>query len=729
MTVTSLEGSTSNLETATLSDDLRYIVIGAALLFVLLVCCIALCCCCLRRKRSKEVGSKKRAQVEGGAVKSDPLRLKLSPEQASVPYEPASRAALHGGEKDAWNAPVGLSWFTEHEPAPDQPAERLPKEKQQPRLAEPSALSVSDHKAAETTEITLSLERTVLDVSPTVLTARRTTEEERNSLASVDERTSSMSLAKSKGPGRFAQLNAATSECRRSARLSASNGSRVSHGLKHTKLDKGFFANCMSMVSDRVSVRGSYADDDDVQFVRTSVVRSSGRGRTSSLDSDGGEAPDDARPYQRAWLQRQMSSQARSERSFKSTRLDSGFFDVEPAGDAAQNRNRSSSSDSVDEAVLKSQLRNMGSSRDGSRAGSLKSTRLDSGFFDVEPQNRNRASSDDSQDEAGLLKSQLRNMGSSRDGSHAGSLKSTRLDSGFFDGDADDLDTPRGACRVSISELAPPPQCAPSTEGQTHAQPPPALAKSDSRSSRACLESYGPLGSKGLRSARLDGSFFSESSSPAAAPTCFEDDEISSAALPGAAAMTRGQSAPSLCINPGGPLATRRKSRASVEFMCTSPGAPKIGSLAIFSDMDGPSSLSRKSSSGSTSSISRKYSGGSTSSVDEKGGRKRSKVTFGRKSEFGAAIGIETSVMSSPQQRPSLFKRQVSAPSLTRQNSSAEGIGSADSTNGSALRLQRKSSARELYSGGTMPDGTSTPRDNGSEGLLQRQQELLSTRL
>ena len=143
----------------------------------------------------------------------------------------------------------------------------------------------------------------------------------------------------------------------------------------------------------------------------------------------------------------------------------------------------------------------------------MKSTRLDSGFFDLQPdptQQRDRATSLDSVDEppAWLHRQQ---MGTSRDGSRESSMKSTRLDSGFFD------DQP--------------------TEPPEESRPPPLASMRSAGSS-------GSLGgrSSGLRSARLDDSFFQATQTPPP--------------------MTRGRSAPNLSTDSGGPLSTkaRRKS-------------------------------------------------------------------------------------------------------------------------------------------------------------------------
>ena len=184
-------------------------------------------------------------------------------------------------------------------------------------------------------------------------------------------------------------LAAATESCRRSARMSMAGDQRVSaSGIRLSTTD---------VCSMLPSVRRSFVEDHDVHVMSTiltarrSTEEESGRDPETNLDSVDGNL------WQLKGLHRQQMGGSRDGsrgNSMKSTRLDSGFFDSQLA--PAHERDRETSLDSADEMVTASQLKwlqgqMLSGSRDGSRGSSLKSTRLDSGFFAAPEDQRERS--------------------------------------------------------------------------------------------------------------------------------------------------------------------------------------------------------------------------------------------------------------------------------------------------------------------------------------------------
>ena len=585
-------------------------------------------------------------------------------------------------------------------------------------------------------------------------------------------------LPRTKSANRLSQLNAATAECRRSARLSASNG-HTPHGVRSTKLDSGFFSDYVSQ--RRSSQRGSYADDGDVQIVRSSqgeIVKGDhaalkqeeqiGRCRDTSLDSDGGDAASSVRPHQMDWLRRQMGGQGSSERSLKSTKLDSGFFndddnDVD-GGDTPRGACRVSISDlepppqhAVGGEDQRQSMQVAQTTQGGSRghlehqssgtSKGLRSARMDGSFFNDEASPAPPPSLIATKSTSGSRSSILSKLTASCDGAKRPKqaqprkeaerpLQTVQLDDVFFSGCSSRTDSSRRASCEDLANQRPSVRgCAELSDTPSQGSLP-SLGKSSNAGRRRSLDNFRDFK---LSQAMVD--------SLAPAP-----DVKADVPAPGPISLTRGKSSPSLCSNTGGPLAMRerRKSRMLVESpsACSSPGSSP-----------GPK----------TASFTRKSSSNSVASSDEGGtARKKGKeVKFDRPtstrragSEWGAAVGVGASA----QVRPSLLKRQASAPalgsmpigggelgggadftstprrgSLSRQLSSSDGLGgvepsrraSCEGRRGSLPGLQRKGSARELYSGGSMPDGTASPRSNAqnSDGFVQRQQGLISTNL
>ena len=438
------------------------------------------------------------------------------------------------------------------------------------------------------------------------------------------------------------------------------------------------------------------------------------RCRKTSLDSDDGDAAGSVRPQQMEWLRRQMGGQGSSERSLKSTKLDSGFFDAEDndvdGGDTPRGACRVSISElepPVPLAATKGGSRGHLECQSSGASKGLRSARLDGSFFSDEssPTNAPPPSLAATKSTSSSKSSILSKMSASCDGAKrqrqakplkaAGErpLQTVQLDDVFFAGSRrrSTDSARRGSCEDSPNQ----------------------------GSRRRSLDNFNDL-----TQAMVD--------SLAAAPEVQADEPS-----PVPVSVTRGKSAPSICSNTGGPLAMRerRKSRMldkTPSFICRS-------------------------------------SGNSVASSNEDGTERRTgkEVKFDRPasarragSEMGAAIGLGPS----SQRRPSLLKRQASAPmlgsmpigggelgggadftstprrgSLSRQLSSSDSLGGVESTKrgsgegrrGSLPKLQRKGSARELYSGGSMPDGNASPRSNRQtgEGFVQRQQGLISTNL
>ena len=556
-------------------------------------------------------------------------------------------------QQSAWSAPIEVEWATESVAAPTAPtSSKLPWKKRSRQLAESkgSSVPVSTGSTSKTTEVMLSMDRHALDVGPAILTARarRSSEEEpgRNRDASVDS-----------DDGHFEQLRG----LHRQQTGNSKDGSRGSK-LKSTRLDSGFFppqqprdretsVDSMDEPPERLHRQqmGTSRDGSRESSMKSTRLDSGffdlqpdpaqQRGRETSLDPT--DEPVTSR--QMKWLQGQMMKSSRDGSrgsKLKSTRLDSGFFPPQ------QPRDRETSVDSMDEPPERLHRQQMGTSRDGSRESSMKSTRLDSGFFDLQPdpaQQRGRETSLDSTDEP-PERLHRQQMGTSRDGSRESSMKSTQLDSGFFD--------------------------EPSTEPLGAFRPPPLASMRSAGSS-------GSLGgrSSGLRSARLDDNFFAGTQAAAPPP------------------MIRGRSAPDVNTISGGPLSSKARWKSPLSPLSTPFTAEEA------SDTE---RKSRK----KTSKV--KFEGPSLqragSSADSLGTPRQS---------HGSSVGP---------QRPSLL-RGTSAPSLGMD-------GSESPRRKSANDVLRRGSARDLFSGGQRPDGSTAPGSPTTpESLMRRQQSLVTTNL
>ena len=500
-------------------------------------------------------------------------------------------------------------------------------------------------------------------------------------------RRSSMGICT--GPGRLSQLHSVTAGCRKeAARLSASNG-RSPHGVTSTKLDGAFF-NLQ---------RGSHVDDDAVACVRTSEVVSSKR---SSI----GQGSEPVRPK----LARENTSYG---------------IEVSPCGAGIRFRATSMDSDDGDGRCRASSMY----SDDGSGA----------------PQQQQR---EWLYRQAGSAVS-----GRSQDGR---SLKSIRLDGDFFDGgseggeggeggEGEGGDTPRGVCRVSISDSAPPPQYAAlhrriSVEDEPIA-PPTLKPSTSSILTERSMPTSGLNLSERLRARRgkspggrqhglaessrtgpmqtvsLEGCFFEsslrqnssrrgsceslpnsttrrrsmENFSDFAAPTETSAPAGSAPSESEAASrptLSRGPSNSNI-PNSGGPLARRASRRSLVEKKSRADSTSSVASNeGSYNVCEGSDSAKKKSTSIRGS---------------------KSRVTFGRE--------------GSESHRGSLEQGSAGGPPPLLRKSSSQGLSWREESTGSkrgSLMGMRKSSARDLFSGGQMPDGSATPRTSTQHWDLVR---------
>ena len=280
-------------------------------------------------------------------------------------------------------------------------------------------------------------------------------------------------------------------------------------------------------------------------------------------------------------------------------------------------------------------LQQMGGSRDGSRSLSMKSTRLDSGFFDAETTPKHK------HDRATSLAIQLKWLEGqvqpgSRDGSR-GSLKSTRLGNGFLDG----------------QHVEPP---------EVPGRPPPALTRSAGSSGMSG-------GSSGLRSARPDASFFA--ASQAAPPP----------------QMTRGRSAPNLSAASGGSPASQARLRGPFSSVltrdATSPATNSSRKKSSKVKLDGP--------------------------------------TLGRANPSESYLGTPPQSRDRAASSPWLMlRRGTIAPPRGHD-------GSATPDRKCSSEAHRGSAPRELFSSGQRPDGSATP--TSPNGLMSRKESLVTNHL
>jgi len=454
------------------------------------------------------------------------------------------------------------------------------------------------------------------------------------------------------------------------ARLSASNG-RAPHGVTSTKLDGNFF----DVFNPLRASRASRADDDSVAYVRESEVVS---------ERSSGEEKADTEPV-RPTLGRTNTSHG---------------IEVSPCG--AGICLRASSVDS------------------------------DDGGTGSAPQLQQREWLQRQASRGGALPAEQRSQERSQD---RRSLKSVRLDSGFFEDEGGEGgggaigDSPRGACRVSMSEAEPP--CVFSGADDAPAPAPPPPLTTSASSSCVLTERSRPRGFSGstlsdklrrgknpsarhqgaaetsrsgpMQAVSLDGSFFESSRRGSTAAPASPAENSESRGSRRGSTESRRRSMDNLCdfAGPAEQPASLPPGR-SAAVLREHAGGPTGGPLARRA-----SQKNLKSRHDSTSSV------GSTENSVAEGLEATKKGSKGRVT-FDRAQG-------SSSQRGSLEQGTggSSMPSLLRKSSSSQGLSPREdgsASRRSSLMSSRKGSSRDLFSGGQMPDGTSTPRRSSTPG-------------
>ena len=466
------------------------------------------------------------------------------------------------------------------------------------------------------------------------------------------------------------------------ARLSASNG-RAPHGVTSTKLDGNFF----DVFNPLRASRASCADDDSVAYVRESEVVS---------ERSSGEEKADTEPV-RPKLGRTNTSHG---------------IEVSPCG--AGIRLRASSVDS------------------------------DDGGTGSAPQLQQREWLQRQASRGGASPAEQRSQERSQD---RRSLKSVRLDSGFFEDEGGEGgggaigDSPRGACRVSMSEAEPPCVFSGADDAPDPAPPPPLTTSASS--SCVLTERSRPRGFSGstlsdkLRrgknpSARQQGAAETSRSGPMQAVSLdgsfFESSRRGSTAAPASPAEASESRGSRRCSTESRRGSTESR-RRSMDNFCdfAGPAGPA----------EQPVSLSR----GRSATALREQAGGPTGGpLARRASQKNLKSRHDSTSSVGStdnsvaeacAEGLEATKKSkgrvtfdraqgSSSQRGSLEQGTggSSIPSLLRKSSS-QGLSPREdgsASRRSSLMSSRKGSSRDLFSGGQMPDGTSTPRRSSTPG-------------